>query len=133
MNRLPWWVWAAGLAGVGYVVYRLVNKVPQTVKDATSAIAQNIANLWLSLPYFGLGAGQTILGNLKLPDGSLVPLQSLVPGGNLRQDPPPGTNTYANVNGAFYLLSPSDAAGNYPATLIQQSTTPIGGAATGGW
>lgn len=132
MNRLPWWVWAGGFAAVAYLLYKLANKVPQAVNAATGAVAQGIANIWLSLPYFGLSTGQTILGNLKLPDGTLVPLQSLVGGGNLRQDPS-NTNVYANVNGAFYQLSPSDASGNYPATLIQQATTPIGGATAGGW
>lgn len=132
MNRLPWWVWAGGLAAVAYLLYK-VAKASQTVTAATGTVAQGIANVWLSLPYFGLGDGQTILGNLKLPDGTLIPLQSLVGGGNLRQDPPPGTNTYANVNGAFYQLSPSDASGNYPATLIQPAPTPIGGATAGAW
>ena len=119
------WAWAIGVAGVGYVLYKLVNKVPQAVtaaaSAATNAVSQTIANTWLSLPVIGLGQGITILGNMKLPDGTLVPMQSLV--GNLRQAQDT-TDTYASYAGNLYQLSPSDAQGNYPATLL--GPTPVG-------
>ena len=122
-NKIPWWVWAAGLAGVGYVLYRFATQIPKAASAATGAVAQGIANVWLSLPVVGLGSAQTILGNAKLPDGSLVPLNSLV--GSIRQDTNNPPNVYANVGGNIYQLSPSDAQGNYPAALI--GAAPAGG------
>lgn len=114
MGKLPWWVWAAGLAGAAYVVYKFATKIPAAASAATNAVSQGIANVWLSLPLVGLGSSQSILGNAKLPDGTLVPLNSLV--GGIRQDS--NNNVYANVNGNIYQLSPSDAQGNYPAALM---------------
>lgn len=116
MNKIPWWVWGLGVAGVGYILYRLANKVPQAVGAATSALAQGIANVWLSLPVVGFGPAITVLGNIKLPDGTLVPLNNLV--GQIRQDNNTPPNTYANVSGTIYQLSPSDTQGNYPAALL---------------
>jgi hypothetical protein len=122
-SKIPWWVWAVGVAGVGYVLYKLSTKVSTAVTAATGAVSQGIANVWLSLPVVGLGPSQTILGNAKLPDGTLVPLNSLV--GSIRQDQNNPPNTYANVNGNIYQLSPSDAQGNYPAALV--GPAPAGG------
>jgi hypothetical protein len=117
-RAVPWWVWGVGLAGVGYVVYRLWSGVSKVGTGVTNAIAQGVANAWLSLPIVGLPAAMTVLGNVKLPDGTSVALSSLQ-NGQIRQDntvnPP---NVYANVSGTIYQLSPSDAQGNYPAALI---------------
>jgi hypothetical protein len=115
-GKIPWWVWALGLGGVAYVVYRFATNIPAAASAATSAVAQGIANAWLSLPLVGLGPAQSILGNAKLPDGTLVALNTLV--GSIRQtnDTPP--NVLANIDGNIYQLSPSDAQGNYPAALI---------------
>jgi hypothetical protein len=115
--KLPWWVWGIGLAGVGYVLYKFWHPV----STATSNLAQGIANIWLSLPLVGLGPQQTILGNARLPDGTLVPLNNLI--GRLRQDS--ARNVYANISGTIYQLSPSDAQGNYPAALL--GPAPAGG------
>lgn len=129
-QKIPWWLWAAGLAGVGYVVYKLANKVPAAASAAANALSQGIADVWLSLPVVGLGAAQQILGNAKLPDGTLVPLNNLI--GNIRQDKSDPPNVYADISGSIYQLSPSDAQGNYPATFV--STAPIlAGATPGGW
>jgi hypothetical protein len=119
--KLPWWVWGIGIAGVGYLLYRFASKIPQAASAATNAVSQGIANIWLSLPVVGLGSGQTILGNARLPDGTLVPLNNLI--GRLRQDDT--GNTYANISGTIYQLSPSDAQGNYPAALL--GPAPAGG------
>jgi len=85
------------------------------VNAATGAVAQGIADAWLSLPFVSLPAQMTVLGSVQLPNGSLVPLSSLQ-SGQIRTDS--SNNVYANVSGAIYQLSPSNTSGNYPATLI---------------
>jgi len=118
--KVPWWVWAVGLGGVAYLLYKASSAAGQAVGAAagaaTNAVSSAIANAWLSLPsaVTGIGSGITVLGNAQLPDGSLVTMQSLV--GQLKQDA--NNNVYAAINGNIYQLAPSNAAGNYPATLI---------------
>lgn len=107
--KIPWWVVALGLAGV--YVYLQFRKSP-----LPSSVAQGIANIWLSLPFVGLPPAMQVLGNVALPDGTLVPLNSLK-SGQIRTDNTTG-NVYANVGGNIYQLSPSDTQGNYPATLV---------------
>jgi hypothetical protein len=130
LEKIPWWVWAGGLAGVAYLIYKFGSKLPNP-NTAISAVAQGIANIWLSLPVVGLGSAQSILGNAKLPDGTLVPLNSLV--GSIRQDTNTPPNVYAGINGNIYQLAPSDAQGNYPATLLAPLPPLIQGATAGGW
>lgn len=134
---MPDWVWLVGLAGLGYLVYRLSSAIPKAAHAATNAIAQKIADIWLSLPYFGLTGQLSVLGNLKLPDGTLVPLNTLQ-SGQVRQDPsvnPPAV--YAQVGQAIYQLSPSDEQGNYPASYVGAAPTALesdfGVTNPGGW
>ncbi len=115
MPKIPWWVWALGLGAIGYVLYKTVSKVPAVVTSATGAVAQGIADMWLSLPLVGLPANMTVLGSAQLPNGALVPLNSLQ-SGQIRNDP--NSNVLANINGMIYQLSPSNTQGNYPAVLI---------------
>jgi len=115
MPKIPWWVWALGLGGVGYLLYKSFSGVAATASAATNAVSSGIADVWLSLPLVGLPAAMTVLGNVQLPNGSLVPLSSLQ-SGQIRTDA--NNNVYANVSGTIYQLSPSNAQGNYPATLI---------------
>jgi hypothetical protein len=109
---IPWWVWAIGVGGVGYVVYKFWTGVPKSAP--VQAISSAIADIWLSLPLVGLPPAMQVLGNVKLPDGTLVPLNSLS-SGQIRQS---GSNVLANVAGTIYQLSPSDAQGNYPAAVL---------------
>ena len=51
MGKIPWWVWGLGLGLIGYVLYKTVSKVPAAVNAATGAVAQGIADAWLSLPF----------------------------------------------------------------------------------
>ena len=121
--KAPWWVWAIGLGAGAYGVYWLWKKVPKPPGPAQ--IAQDIANLWLKLPFVGLPPAMVVLGNVKLPDGTLFPLKNLE-NGQIRQDSsvdPPAV--YANVNGGIYQLSPSDQQGNYPGTFL--GAAPAGG------
>lgn len=115
MPKIPWWVWAIGLGGVAYVLYKSVSGVTTAVNTVTGSVASGIANTWLSLPLVGLPAQMTVLGSVQLPNGSLVPLSSLQ-SGQIRNDA--SGNVYANVSGTIYQLSPSNSQGNYPATLI---------------
>ena len=115
MLKIPWWVWALGLGGVAYVLYKSVLAVPAAVSAATAPVSTAIADIWLSLPLVGLPANMTVLGSVLLPNGTLVPLSSLQPG-QIRNDP--NGNVLASVSGQIYQLSPSNTQGNYPATLI---------------
>jgi hypothetical protein len=117
VKSVPWWVWALGIGGIGYLLYKTMSGVNKAVTGATGAVAQGIADIWLSLPYVGLGTGQQILGNVLLPSGTLVPLNSLSRG-QIRQDNNTPPNVYANVNGTIYQLSASNAQGNYPGALV---------------
>jgi len=125
MPKIPWWVWALGIGGVGYVLYKSFTGVASTVATGaaavTNAVSSGIAKAWLSLPFVGLPAQMTVLGSVLLPSGALVPLSSLQ-SGQIRTDA--NENVYANVYGMIYQLSPSNDQGNYPATLI--GPAPVG-------
>ncbi len=112
-SRAPWWIWAIGVGGVGYVIYKIFYAPPKP-GGLTDTISSALANAWLSLPLVGLPPAMQVLGNVKLPDGTLVPLNSLS-NGQIRQS---GTNVLANVSGTIYVLSPSDAQGNYPGAIV---------------
>lgn len=109
----PWWVWALGVGGVGYLIYKMFY-APPTPGGLVDSVSSALANAWLSLPLVGLPPAMQVLGNVKLPDGSLVSLNSLS-GGQIRQS---GSTVLANVAGTIYSLAPSDAQGNYPATAL---------------
>ena len=115
MPKIPWWVWALGLGGVGYLLYKSFSGVSSTASNIVNTVSSGIADLWLSLPLVGLPPAMQVLGSIQLPNGSLVPLSSLQ-SGQIRTDA--NNNVYANVSGTIYQLSPSNAQGNYPATLI---------------
>jgi hypothetical protein len=121
MGKIPWWVWGGLAIGAGYILYRTLQKVPAAVNAATGAVAQGVADIWLSLPLVGLPANMTVLGSAQLPDGTLVPLKTLQ-SGQIRNDP--NNNVLANINGSIYQLSPSNSQGNYPAIFI--GTAPAG-------
>lgn len=115
MGKIPWWVWAIGLGGIGYILYKSLGTVATATNGVTNTVSSGIANAWLSLPLVGLPAQMTVLGNVLLPNGTLVPLSSLQ-SGQIRNDA--SGNVYANVSGTIYQLSPSNTQGNFPATLI---------------
>lgn len=115
MPKIPWWLWALGIGGVGYLLYKSFSGVTAGASAVTNAVSSGIADLWLSLPIVGLPAQMTVLGNVQLPNGTLVPLSTLQ-AGQIRTDP--NNNVLANVNGTIYQLSPSNTQGNYPAALI---------------
>jgi hypothetical protein len=120
MPKIPWWVWALGLGGVGYLLYKSFSGAAAAVGAgatvATNAVSSGVADLWLSLPLVGLPPQVTVLGSIQLPNGGLVPLSSLQP--SQIRNGPDGTSVLANVSGNIYQLSPSNTQGNYPATLI---------------
>jgi len=112
-SRAPWWIWAIGVGGVGYLIYKIFYAPPKP-GGPVDVVSSAIANIWLSLPLIGLPPAMEVLGNVKLPDGTLVPLNTLS-SGQIRQN---GSNVLANVAGMIYQLSPSDTQGNYPAALL---------------
>lgn len=94
------------LGGAAYLIYKLSKKLPQVTEPVANVIADFYT--WLTLP-----AAMTPLGNMQLPDGSLIPIAQV----DVRQSPT--GNTIAEYDSHFYQLSPSDANGNWPAALIQ--------------
>lgn len=114
--KAPWWVWGLGLGIAGYALYALYKKIPKV--PTPGQIASQVID-WLALPFINLPPAMQVLGNVALPNGSLIPLNTLQ-SGQIRQDntqTPPAV--YANVSGNIYQLAPSDANGNFPATYIQ--------------
>jgi hypothetical protein len=102
-----------GALGVG--LYFLLTKgtaaLASAVGTATQPLSSGIANFWVSLTQ---SPSMSTPGNALLPNGTKVPISSL----------PIGTdaygNVFTNVGGGVYQLSPSDANGDYPATLVGQ-------------
>lgn len=93
------------LGGLAYFVYTYLQK-SSPVQGTASVIADFIT--WATLP-----ASMVVQGNIAFPDGTLYPLADV----NVRQSPTGAV--VANYQGHYYQLSPSDANGNWPATLIQ--------------
>jgi hypothetical protein len=115
--KIPWWVWAIGAGGVAYILYKSLGAVGAAASTAVSTVSSGIANAWLSLPLVGLPPTMNVLGNVLLPNGTLVPLNSLQ-GGDIRNDTSNPPNVLANIQGTIYQLSPSNAQGNFPAALV---------------
>ena len=92
-----------GIGGV--ILYAIIKKGSQAI-DYTSS---TLADIWLSLT---LPPTMQLLGNIVMPDGSLLPLQ----GADVRLYP--NGDTLLQLDGHFYKLSPSNADGNWPATQV---------------
>lgn len=95
------------IAVVAYVVW---SKLTKTGQAAVNTAGQVGANLWLTL--FPLPAAMQVLGNVVMPNGSLIPVGSV----QLRQDS--DGNTFTQIAGTTYQLSPHDDQGNYPLTAV---------------
>lgn len=93
-------------AGAAYVLYQFFTK---QLPKVTQPVADMIANFytWATLP-----PAMVVQGNLAFADGSTVPLSTV----DVRQN---GDMVVASYAGHYYQLSPSDANGNWPATLLQ--------------
>lgn len=96
------------IAGIAYALYYVVTSLQKApgVDQATSLIANFYS--WLTLP-----PSMIVNGNIILPGGALVPLALT----DVRQNG--GGAVVAEYQGHFYMLSPSDANGDWPAMLIQ--------------
>ena len=93
------------IAGIAYFLYQ---KFQTNIAAPT---ANFIADLWLSLT---LPAYMVLQGNVKLPNGVLLPLQNA----DVREYPEGSGKVYLNLGGTFYQLQPSDTDGNWPAVLL---------------
>lgn len=104
-QKIPTWVWIAGLAGVGYAFYKLSDAFRQGVNVVTAPVTDAIASI------VGPSAQTDIrtTGAVAFPNGALVPTSSL-------QIYASGSDALVNYQGRTYKLSPHDANGNYPAT-----------------
>ena len=98
------------IAGIGYVAYQVFGFAKKAGGAAVDATSSAIADFWtwLTLPDY-----MTVQGNLVFDNGAAVPLASAT----VKQSP--GGAVVASYAGHYYQLSPSDANGNWPATLIQ--------------
>jgi hypothetical protein len=81
-------------------------------------VADWIAKAWMAFDDLLPGQGGIqLLGNVVFPGNVLVPVQALSNAGAIKQDRATG-NVYANYSGKYWRLAPSDANGNWPATLV---------------
>jgi hypothetical protein len=110
VNKIPTWVWLALVAGGGYALYQYFKKEGQ--KLIVNPLADAIAAPIIGLENFFHQTPQTT-GNIVLPDGTLVPTPQI----RAYVDKPSG-QTRVQYNGKVYALSPHDANGNWPATLV---------------
>jgi hypothetical protein len=112
MMKVSDWV-GIGVVGVGgYLLYKLLSKVPQATAPVTSAIA----NAWVAATNALNGSfTMQLLGNLVFPDGSSVPIAQL-PSGSMRSDA--SGNLQVLYNGHIWQMQPSDANGNFPVSVV---------------
>lgn len=113
-QKIPSWVWLAGLAGVGYALYKLSDTVRQGLNTVTAPVSDVIANVINALDP-NMAPGAQVVGSAVFPNGAQVPLSNL----QVRASGS-GNNFQALVTyqGRTYSLSQHDANGNYPATPV---------------
>jgi len=119
-QKIPGWVWLAGLAGAGYVAYKFqkeiadwFNSLKKGAGFVTAPISDAAANLLIATdPYLSQPTAQsTLTGAVLFPNGAQVPVA------NLRVYAS-GSQARVYYQGRTYQLSPHDANGNYPAVLV---------------
>jgi hypothetical protein len=100
MPKIPGWML---LLGAGAVIWYLSR---QFQKQITDPLATGIANLWVKL--FD-APSMVIPGNVVLPDGSKIPVNSLV----IKTDTL--NNLFTQISGRIYQFQPSDPiTGDWP-------------------
>jgi hypothetical protein len=106
--------WAV-IGGIAYLLYQTLNKAGQAAADAGRAVGDATGSLVADFYKWAVLDRQAMppLGNIILPDGSLVSLQNV----GVRQSP--DNQVYANYQGHFYQLYPADDNGNWPSVLVQ--------------
>lgn len=108
------WMTLGIVAGVAYGLYKLVGPGSPGAK-AADAVGGAIG--WVVADFYTWAVLQrqnmNLVGNILLPGGTLVPLQDV----DVRQSP--AGAVFAEFQGHFYQLSPSDVNGNWPAALVQ--------------
>lgn len=101
-----------GAMGVaGYLLYKLFSKG----SDAVDKVSSAIADAWLR--FRPLPPAVQLLGNIKFPGNIMVPLQQLSKAGAIKQ----GDDGSVLVKYADHIwsIAPSNAYGNWPATLVR--------------
>lgn len=123
-QKIPQWVWIAGLVGGGFAVYKFSGAITdffQQFKKKLDTVTAPVTDAWADAiirndPYLSQPTVQsTLTGSVLFPNGALVPLTNLqvTPSGS-------GATFQARVayQGRTYQLKPHDANGNYPAVAI---------------
>ncbi len=112
--KIPQWVWLAGVAGVGYIIYKSFDKFRQGANYVVDAAASAIAAPIIGVQNL-LHETPQVTGSAVFPNGAQVPVKNLQVKASGS-----GTNFRALVTyqGRTYALSPHDANGNYPAVPI---------------
>lgn len=104
------------LAALGVGLWLLFRAKEQLSRGADT-VADWIARAWMAFDDLLPGQGGIQLqGNVSF-NGTLVSLQQLANARAVKSDPNTG-NVYAHYAGRFWQLAPSDASGNWPATVI---------------
>lgn len=101
-----------GAVGLGvYFLYTFLSKkIPDAAKKATAPLSQAIANFWVSLT---ASPPMPVLGDVILPDGTDIgPLSQFSVGKDS------SGNVYIQSGADVYQVQPSNAQGNWPATLV---------------
>ena len=98
----------AAIGGMALYLLSKATKVGAAVADATSSAVADAILFWNNLQN---GGPIQVLGNVALPDGSVVAISSLT----WKSDN--SGNAYTNINGSVYELAARDGNGNF--TLSQ--------------
>lgn len=91
------------------VVLYITKRVGDAAGAGVDAAASGIANAWISLT---MSPPIQVLGSVRFPDGSLVPLSSLT----VKTDKTGGVFTMRG--GHLFKLMPHDDSGNWPAAQV---------------
>lgn len=102
------------LGAVAYLLYKGFDFAKDTAEKAIDKTSTSIANFWLKL--FPLPPAIELLGNVVFPGNIFVPLQQLAKTGAVKQDD--DARVFVKYAGYIWQLSPSNAAGNWPATRV---------------
>lgn len=111
-QKIPGWVWLAGLAGVGYALWKISGAFKQGVNYVTAPVSDAIAS---AINWYTATPPVITAGNVLFPNGALVPTTNFQV---TSYNGPQGFEARVTYQGRVYRLAEHDANGNYPATPV---------------